>query len=74
MAVLKERGLSAGSYGQALLAAVSAGSVTILLVSVYVVVRTEGLSPQIMPVLLFGASAAAYRLVRLGGVYLVNRR
>lgn len=67
MPVLKERGLMARPYGQTLLvAAVIADFATMLLVSVYVVVRVEGLSPQVLLVLLlFGAFATAYRLARL---------
>jgi trk system potassium uptake protein TrkA len=67
MPVLKERGLTAGPYGQALLVtAVIADFVTMLLVSVYAVVRIEGLSPQVLLVLLlFGAFGTAYRLARL---------
>ncbi len=63
MPVLKERGLTAKPYGQTLLvAAVIADFATMLLVSVYVVLRTEGLSPQVLLVLLlFGAFATAYR-------------
>ncbi len=67
MPVLKERGLTARPYGQTLLvAAVIADFATMLLVSVYVVVRVEGLSPQVLLVLLlFGAFATAYRVARL---------
>jgi trk system potassium uptake protein TrkA len=67
MPVLKERGLTAGPYGQALLVtAVIADFVTMLLVSVYAVVRIEGLSPQVLLVLLlFGAFGTAYRLARV---------
>jgi trk system potassium uptake protein TrkA len=67
MPVLKERGLTAKLYGQTLLvAAVIADFATMLLVSVYVVVRVEGLSPQVLLVLLlFGAFATAYRVARL---------
>jgi trk system potassium uptake protein TrkA len=67
MPVLKEQGLTAKPYGQTLLvAAVIADFATMLLVSVYVVVRAEGLSPQVLLVLLlFGAFATAYRVARL---------
>ncbi|MFC2046610.1 monovalent cation:proton antiporter family protein [Chloroflexota bacterium] len=67
MPVLKERGLTSGLYGQALLvAAVVADFVTMLLVSVYAVVRIEGLSPQVLLVLLLlGAFGTAYRLAHL---------
>lgn len=55
------------TYGQTLLvAAVVADLITMLLVSVYVVVRVEGLSPQVMLVLLlFGVFATAYRAARV---------
>jgi Kef-type K+ transport system membrane component KefB/Trk K+ transport system NAD-binding subunit len=67
MPVLKERGLTGTPYGQMLLvAAVIADFVTMLLVSLYVVLHTQGLSPQVLLVLLlFGAFATAYRLARL---------
>jgi Kef-type K+ transport system membrane component KefB len=67
MPVLKERELTSGPYGQALLVtAVIADFATMLLVSVYAVVRIEGLSPQVLLVLLlFGAFGTAYRLARL---------
>jgi Kef-type K+ transport system membrane component KefB/Trk K+ transport system NAD-binding subunit len=67
MPVLKERGLMAKPYGQTLLvAAVIADFATMLLVSVYVVLQTEGLSLQVLLVLLlFGAFGTAYRLARL---------
>ncbi|HFD40217.1 MAG TPA: hypothetical protein ENJ31_10290 [Anaerolineae bacterium] len=67
MPVLKEQGLMSKTYGQALLvAAVVADLITMLLVSVYVVIRDEGLSLQVMLVLLlFGAFATAYRLARI---------
>jgi Trk K+ transport system NAD-binding subunit len=65
--VLKERGLLDSPYGQSLLvAAVIADFVTMLLVSVYVVLRVRGLSPELLLVLLlFGAFATAYRMARL---------
>lgn len=65
--VLKERDLLDKDYGQSLLvAAVIADFVTMLLVSVYVVLNTRGLSPEVMLVLLlFGAFATAYRLASL---------
>jgi Kef-type K+ transport system membrane component KefB/Trk K+ transport system NAD-binding subunit len=67
MPVLKERGLTAKPYGQALLvAAVVADFATMLLVSIYVVLNTEGLSPEVLLVLLlFGAFATFYRIARL---------
>jgi Kef-type K+ transport system membrane component KefB len=65
--VLKERDLLDQDYGQSLLvAAVIADFATMLLVSVYVVVRVEGMSPQVLLVLLlFGAFATAYRVARM---------
>ncbi len=67
MPVLKEQGLMNKAYGQALLvAAVIADLATMLLVSIYVIVRHEGLSLQVMLVLLlFGAFATAYRSARI---------
>jgi Kef-type K+ transport system membrane component KefB/Trk K+ transport system NAD-binding subunit len=71
MPVLKERGLTATAYGQTLLvASVIADFATMLLVSIYAVLITEGLSPEVMLVLiLFGAFITFYRLARLA-----NRR
>jgi Kef-type K+ transport system membrane component KefB/Trk K+ transport system NAD-binding subunit len=65
--VLKERDLTSGPFGQALLvAAVVADFATMLLVSVYVVLHTHGLTPELLLVLiLFGAFGTAYRLARL---------
>jgi Kef-type K+ transport system membrane component KefB/Trk K+ transport system NAD-binding subunit len=65
--VLKERDLLDNPYGQSLLvAAVIADFVTMLLVSVYVVLRLRGLSPELLLVLLlFGAFGTAYRMARL---------
>ena len=67
MPVLKERGLTSRPYGQALLvAAVIADFATMLLVSIYVVLQTEGLSLNVLLVLLlFGAFATAYRVATL---------
>jgi Kef-type K+ transport system membrane component KefB/Trk K+ transport system NAD-binding subunit len=61
--VLKERGLLAQPYGQAILVAgLIADFVTMLAISVYVVLRTSGPSPDILLVLiLLGAGLAAYR-------------
>jgi trk system potassium uptake protein TrkA len=79
MPVLKERGMMARPYGQALLvAAVVADFATMLLVSVYVVLHTEGLSLDVLLVLLlFGAFLTVYRLAilarrRLPGLELVQ--
>jgi Kef-type K+ transport system membrane component KefB/Trk K+ transport system NAD-binding subunit len=65
--VLKERGLMNQAYGQSLLvAAVIADFATMLLVSVYVVLNTHGLSPEVLLVLLlFGAFGTAYRIASL---------
>jgi len=76
MPVLKERDLTSRPYGQALLvAAVIADFATMLLVSVYVVLRTEGLSLDVLLVLLlFIAFVAAYRVVRLARRHLSGMR
>lgn len=65
--VLKERDMTGHKYGQALLiSAVIADFATMLLVSIYVLLRTEGLSAEVMLfLLLFGAFATAYRLARV---------
>jgi trk system potassium uptake protein TrkA len=67
MPVLKERGLMSRPYGQALLvAAVVADFVTMLLVSVYVILHTQGLSFELLLVLLlFGVFTTVYRIARL---------
>ncbi|MGD8398845.1 MAG: monovalent cation:proton antiporter family protein [Anaerolineae bacterium] len=67
MPVLKERGLTSTSYGQALLvAAVAADFATMLLVSVYVVLRSQGLTLELLLVfLLFVAFGIAYRIARM---------
>ncbi|MGD8793175.1 MAG: cation:proton antiporter, partial [Anaerolineae bacterium] len=53
MPVLKERGLMNQPYGQALLvAAVVADFATMLLVSVYVILHTQGLTPELLLILL----------------------
>jgi Kef-type K+ transport system membrane component KefB/Trk K+ transport system NAD-binding subunit len=64
--VLKERNLMAQSYGQALLvSAVIADFATMILVSVYVLLRTRGLTAEVLLfLLLFGAFATVYRLAR----------
>ena len=66
--VLKERNLVGQPYGQALLvSAVIADFATMILVSVYVLLRTRGLTAEVMLfLLLFGAFATAYRLARDG--------
>lgn len=65
--VLKERNLTPQPYGQMLLvSAVVADFMTMLLVSVYVVLHTQGLSLEVLLVLLlFGAFGTAYRLALL---------
>jgi Kef-type K+ transport system membrane component KefB len=65
--VLKERGLTDHPYGQSLLiSAVVADFATMLLVSVYVVLHTRGLTPEVLVVLLlFLAFGAAYRVALL---------
>jgi Kef-type K+ transport system membrane component KefB/Trk K+ transport system NAD-binding subunit len=62
--VLKERDLTDKPYGQSLLiSAVIADFATMLLVSVYVVVHTRGLTPEVLVVLLlFVVFGTAYRL------------
>jgi trk system potassium uptake protein TrkA len=67
MPVLKERGLTNQPYGQSLLvAAVIADFATMLLVSIYAVLHTQGLSLDLLLVLiLFGAFGTAYRMARL---------
>jgi Kef-type K+ transport system membrane component KefB/Trk K+ transport system NAD-binding subunit len=64
--VLKERDLMGQSYGQALLvSAVIADFATMILVSVYVLLRTRGLTAEVLLfLLLFGAFATLYRLAR----------
>lgn len=65
--VLKERNLMSQSYGQALLvSAVIADFATMILVSVYVLLRTRGLTAEVLLfLLLFGAFATVYRLARV---------
>jgi trk system potassium uptake protein TrkA len=64
--VLKERGLTSHTFGQVLLiSAVIADFATMLLVSVYVLLRTRGLTAEaLLFLLLFGAFATAYRIAR----------
>lgn len=64
--VLKERGMTTQPLGQSLVvAAVVADFATMLLVSVYVVLHTRGLTPEVLVVLiLFGAFGTAYRVAR----------
>jgi trk system potassium uptake protein TrkA len=65
--VLKERGMMGQRYGQTLLvSAVIADFATMLLVSVYVLLRTRGVTAEVMLfLLLFGAFATAYRLSKM---------
>lgn len=65
--VLKERDLTGQPYGQTLLvSAVIADFATMLLVSVYVLLRTRGVTAEVLLfLLLFGAFATAYRVARL---------
>jgi Kef-type K+ transport system membrane component KefB/Trk K+ transport system NAD-binding subunit len=67
MPVLKERGLMNRAYGQALLvAAVIADFATMLLVSIYVLLHTQGLTLELLLVLvLFGVFGLAYRIARM---------
>ena len=67
MPVLKERGLMNRPYGQALLvAAVVADFATMLLVSIYVILHTQGLTFELLLVLLlFGIFGSVYRFARL---------
>jgi Kef-type K+ transport system membrane component KefB/Trk K+ transport system NAD-binding subunit len=70
--VLKERNLSGGAFGQAvLLAALLADFLTMFLITVYVALRSSGLSLDILLVgLLFVSALVAYRF----GVVRVRRR
>jgi trk system potassium uptake protein TrkA len=65
--VLKERDMLGQPYGQALLvAAVIADFASMILVSIYVVLNTRGLSFDVLLVLLlFGAFLTAYRIARI---------
>lgn len=65
--VLKEQDLLGRTYGQVLLVmSVIADFATMLLVSVYVVINTEGLTLDVLLVLLlFGAFGTAYRIARM---------
>jgi Kef-type K+ transport system membrane component KefB/Trk K+ transport system NAD-binding subunit len=67
--VLKERGLSAGPFGQTLLlAALLADFVTMLLITVYVTLKAKGLTLDILLVVLL--FAAALVVLRLGRAFL----
>ena len=65
--VLKERGLTSSRYGQSILvSALVADFATILLISIYVLLRSEGFAVEILLVLiLFVAFIAAYRIAGL---------
>ncbi|HSJ59555.1 MAG TPA: monovalent cation:proton antiporter family protein [Anaerolineae bacterium] len=67
MPVLKERGLMNRPYGQlVLVATVVADFAAMILVSVYVILHTEGLGLDLLLILLlFGVFAVAYRTARL---------
>ena len=64
--VLKERGLSASFFGQAvLLASLMADFITMFLITVYVAIRSSGLTLDILLVsVLFVAFLVTYRLIR----------
>ncbi len=74
--VLKERGLAAEPYGQYLLvAALVADFASILLISIYVLLRSQGLTGEILLVLaLFAAFVAVYRLASLSREHLPAER
>ncbi len=70
--VLKERGLTGERYGQYILvAALVADFASILLISIYVLLRSQGLTSEILLVLvLFAAFVATYRLATLSRKHL----
>lgn len=74
--VLKERGLSKGVYGQTILvSSLVADFATILLISIYVLLRTQGLTAEILFVLLlFAAFLAAHQIARLSQRHLPTER
>jgi Kef-type K+ transport system membrane component KefB/Trk K+ transport system NAD-binding subunit len=74
--VLKERGLTGELYGQYILvAALVADFVSILLISIYVLLRSQGLTAEILLVLvLFAAFVATYRLAILSRKHLPAER
>jgi trk system potassium uptake protein TrkA len=74
--VLKESGFSAGRYGQTLLVtALIADFVTILLISVYVLLRTQGLTAELLLILvLFAAFVAAHQAAILSQRHLPTER
>ena len=76
MPVLKERGLTATPYGQALLvAAVAADFTTMLLVRVYVMLHSHGLTVDLLLVfLLFVIFGLIYRIARILRRRLPGRR
>ncbi|MBN1661259.1 MAG: cation:proton antiporter [Anaerolineae bacterium] len=67
MPVLKERGMTSTGYGQALLVgAVAADFATMLLVSVYVVLQSRGVTPELLLVfLLFVVFGVVYRMAQM---------
>lgn len=76
MPVLKERGLSGSSLGQSILAiAVLGDFATVFLLSVYVVLQTEGLSFDILLILiLLAVTFLVYRLMQLSQRHLPMER
>lgn len=74
--VLKERGLTGERYGQYILvAALVADFASILLISIYVLLRSQGLTSEILLVLvLFAAFVATYRLATLSREHLPAER
>lgn len=74
--VLKERGLTSDRYGQAILvSALVADFASILLISVYVLLRGQGLTADILLVLvLFATFVAAHRLALLFQRHLPTER
>lgn len=74
--VLKERGLTSNRYGQAILmSALIADFASILLISIYVLLRGQGLTAEILLVLvLFAAFVAVHRLATLFQRHLPTER
>lgn len=74
--VLKERGLTRERYGQYILvAALVADFASVLLISIYVLLRSQGLTTEILLVLiLFAAFVATYRLATLSREHLPAER
>ncbi|MBN1991089.1 MAG: cation:proton antiporter [Anaerolineae bacterium] len=74
--VLKERGLTEGRYGQSILmAALVADFATILLISIFVLLRSQGFTVEILLVLvLFAAFVVVYRVAALFQEHLPAQR